>query len=175
MSLTSLVIVLLSLIVAVLWRPRHRIDGSAWGLLFVFICFGLVTLWFVFHQDLATRSITFNHFKPSLFYWTLAVVLVVFPRVGWGYPAKWIIGPYFPMANSEWFYLNQVLILLYVFLGILNAYMFLKFNDSVWIDFKESCYMNLLVLILVRINFIWLHIFKNIFDLIKQLFQKNTP
>ena len=175
MSITSLIIVFLSLAVAALWRPRHKIDGSAWGLLFIFVCFGLVTLWLVFRQDQDAHLITFNHLKPSLLYWILAVALVIFPRIGWGYPAKWIIGPYFPMANSEWFYLNQVLILLFIFLGILNAYMFLKFNDSVWIDFKESCYMNILVLMLVRINFIWLHIFKNIFDLIKQLFRKTTP
>ncbi|HQT81715.1 MAG: hypothetical protein B7Z60_05785 [Ferrovum sp. 37-45-19] len=175
MSVYALVTILLLLGLTFYWRPRHRIDQSAWGLLTTFIALGLITLFFVFKDSSSEQWLTFNHYKPSLFYWLLALLLFIFPRLGWGYPAKWIIGPYFPMANSEWFYLNQVLILLYVFLGILNAYMFLKFNDSVWLDFKQSCYMNLLVLLLVRINFIWLHIFKNIFDLIKQLFQKNTP
>ncbi|MBU6468847.1 MAG: septation protein IspZ [Betaproteobacteria bacterium] len=175
MSLLAIGTIVFFIALAFYWRPRHRIDGSAWGLVVTFVLLGLISLWLSFNENYSNQLITFNHYKPTAFYWILALILIIFPRIGWGYPAKWIIGPYFPMANSEWFYLNQVLILLYIFLGILNAYMFLKFNDSVWLDFKESCYMNLLVLILVRINFIWLHIFKNVFDLIKQSLQKKTP
>ncbi len=144
------------------WRPRQAAGPAAWIMIVAFASLGGIAFWFVEGAIPEEAHMVFIHWKPTVLYWTLTVILLVVPFLGWDYPARWVFASSLPLANKQWFWLNQILAVLYAILGGINLLVVYYLGDQDWISFKEGCYMNLIIILLVRLNFVWLPIFKDI-------------
>ena len=163
--MTPFVLLALALALAWWWRPRGGASPAAWIMVAAFMVLGGVALWFMRTGTPQTDYPVFMHWKPTVVYWSMSAIFLGAAFLHWDYPVKWVIGSSLPLASSEWRWLNLMLALLYLFLGGVNLFLAYSVEEANWVGFKESCYMNIIMIFLVRINFVWLPILKNIFEL----------
>ncbi len=146
---------LLPLFIAWLWRPRQPVGPGAWALLIAFGALGVCALWFGLYAH-SVEPAGFTHWKPTILYWTLAAVMIAAPLFGWGYPVKIIVGAYFALSNREWRWINLGFTAMYTLMGAANLWVASESSYKDWVGFKYACMMNLLILVLFRLNFVWL-------------------
>ncbi len=144
------------------WAFLRSIDPAARVLMFTFVLLGAVALWWIYRPPAQAWFKALIYWRPTILYWALALSLVIPPWLRWGYPVKYILGPHLHLAEKEWLWLCRIFALAYIFLGIVNLTFAYNSSAGDWLDFKDACMMNLLFLILLRINFVWLGILKNI-------------
>ena len=146
---------LMPLLLAWLWRPRQALSPGAWALLVAFGALGVWALWFgLFAQ--AGEPAAFAHWKPTVLYWTLAAIMIGTPLFGGGDPAKILIGAYFSLSHREWRWINLGLAAMYAVMGGVNLWVAADASYKDWVGFKYACMMNLLIIVLFRLNFVWL-------------------
>ncbi len=148
------------------WAFLRSIDPAARVLMTTYILLGVVSLWWIYRPPAQDWYRALIVWRPTILYWALALSLVIPPWLRWGYPVKYILGPHLHLAEKEWLWLCRIFALVYIFLGSINLAFAYKASPGDWLDFKDACMMNLLFLILLRINFVWLGILKNIVMLI---------
>jgi intracellular septation protein len=148
--------------VAWIWRPRVRLSASAWILLIAFAALGGWALWFGLYTQAGEPS-GFAVWKPTILYWTLAAIMVVVPLFGGGHPARIIFGSFFAFSSREWRWLNRGFAAFYTMLGGVNLLVAAESSYKDWVGFKYACMMNLLIIILFRLNFVWLPILAEVF------------
>jgi intracellular septation protein len=163
--MTPFVLLALVLALAWWWRPRGAASPAAWIMLLTFMVLGGVALWFVQTGTPQADYPAFLHWKPTVVYWSMSAIFLGAAFLHWDYPVKWVIGSSLPLASREWRWLNMMLALLYLLLGGVNLLLVYTVEESNWVGFKESCYMNIIMIFLVRINFVWLPLLKNIAEL----------
>ena len=163
--MTPLVLLVIALALAWWWRPRGVGSPAAWIMLAAFMVLGGVAFWFVHEGNPPEAYPTFTHWKPTVLYWTMGALFLWASFLNWDYPVKWVIGSSLPLASREWQWLNTMLALLYLLLGGVNLLLAYTAEEANWVGFKESCYVNIMMIFLVRINFVWLPILKNVFEL----------
>ena len=155
-ALAASVMWITPLFVAWLWRPRRPADPSAWVLLVACCALGIWALWFGLYSHVEPASVVF--WKPTVLYWTLALVALGAPLVGWGFPVKIIVGAYFALSNREWRWINRGFAAVCIILGGVNLVVASNVSYRNWVDFKASCLMNLFIIVALRLNFVWLPI-----------------
>ncbi|MHB8354061.1 MAG: septation protein IspZ [Burkholderiales bacterium] len=170
--MTPPVLLVMALALAWWWRPRQTSSPAAWIMLAAFMVLGGVALWFVREGIPQEDYPTFMHWKPTVLYWTMCVIFLGAAFLHWDYPVKWVIGSSLPLASREWKWLNMVLALLYLLLGGVNLLLVYTVEEANWVGFKESCYVNIMMIVLVRINFVWLPILKNVAELTYRFVQR---
>jgi intracellular septation protein A len=158
---TATVLWAVPLLIAWLWRPRRPASRSALILLVCFGALGAWALWFGLYAH-SGEPAGFDFFKPTVLYWTLAAIMMVAPLLGWGYPVKFIFGTYFALSNREWRWLNGGFATVYIILGALNLVVASKASYKDWDGFKFACMTNLLIIVLLRLNFVWLPILADV-------------
>jgi intracellular septation protein A len=147
--------------VAVVWRPRQAPSPAAWALLVAFGALGAWAVWIgVYAQHSEPPGFAF--LKPTIFYWTLATVMGVGPWLGWDYPAKIIVGTYFALSKREWRWINSGLTVIYAVMGAANLLLASRATYNDWVGYKYSLMMNLLIIVLFRLNFVWLPILADV-------------
>ena len=151
----------LALLIAWLWRPPQAASPSAWILLFAFGVLGAWALWFGLYAHPGEPA-GFAFWKPTILYWTLAAIMIMVPLLGWGYPAKIILGTYFAFSNREWRWINRGLATVCILLGGVLRWMASQASPKDWEGFKYGCMMILLVIVLFRLNFVWLPILADV-------------
>lgn len=151
-------IVLLAIILAWLWRPRVPVSPAIPLLLFGYAVLGAWALWYGFYSPADKEPAGFAFLKPTVVYWLLAIVMFISPPLGWGYPIKVIFGTYFAMSNKVWRWMNIGFASAYALLGAINLLVASQATEGNWDGFKYSCMMNLIFLVLLRLNFVWLEI-----------------
>ena len=149
------------LLIAWLWRPRQAAGPSAWILLIAFGALGAWALWFGLYAHPGEPA-SFAVWRPTVLYWTLAGIMIMGPLLGWGYPVKIILGTYFALSNREWRWINLGLATVYTILGGANLVVASEASNGDWVGFKYSCMMNLLIMVLFRLNFVWLPILADV-------------
>ena len=170
--MSPLLLLAIALGLAWWWRPRQTGSPAAWIMLATFMIMGGVALWFL-REGIPQESYpTFMHWKPTVLYWAMSVIFMGASFLHWDYPVKWVIGSSLPLANKEWQWLNTIMASVYALLGGLNLLLAYTVEEANWIGFKESCYMNILMIILIRINFVWLPILKNVAELAYRFVQR---
>ena len=152
---------LLPLVIAWFWRPRQALSPSAWALLIAFGAFGAWALWFGLYAH-SGEPAGLAFWKPTVLYWTLAALMIAAPLLGWGYPAKIIVGAYFAFSNRDWRWINLGLAIVYTIVGAVNLWVASESSYKDWVGFKYSCMMNLLIIVLFRLNFVWLPILADV-------------
>ena len=147
----------LPLLIAWLWRPRQAASPSAWILLIAFGALGGWAIWFGLYAHPGEPA-GFMIWKPTVLYWTLAAIMIMAPPLGLGYPAKIILGTYFALSTREWRWINRGFAAVYSIMGGVNLLVASEASYKDWVGFKYSCMMNLLIIVLFRLNFVWLPI-----------------
>ncbi len=143
------------------WRPQQAPGLGAWSLLIAFGALGAWALWFgLYAHSGEPAGIVF--WKPTILYWTLAAIMTVVPLLGGGYPVKIILGAYFSLTNREWRWINLGLATVYAVLGGINLLVAAHASYQDWTGFKYSCMMSLLLIVLFRLNFVWLPILADV-------------
>jgi intracellular septation protein A len=145
----------LPLLVAWLWRPRQAGSPGAWLLLIAFGALGAWALWFGLYAHEGEPA-GFAHWKPTVLFWTLAAIMIMAPLFGGGYPVKIIFGAYFALSSREWRWINRGLATVCAILGGVNLLVASRASYKDWVGFKYSCLMILLIIVLFRLNFVWL-------------------
>jgi intracellular septation protein len=158
---TATALWVLPLLIAWLWRPRQAAGPSAWILLIAFGALGAWALWFGLYAHPGEPA-GFAFWKPTVLYWTLAAIMIMAPLLGWGYPVKIIFGTYFALSNREWRWINLGCATVYTILGGVNLVVASEASYKDWDGFKFSCMMNLLFIVLFRLNFVWLPILADV-------------
>ncbi len=152
----------LPLLIAWLWRPRQVVSPSAWMLFIAFGALGAWALWFGLYAP-GGEPANFAFWKPTVLYWTLAAITVMAPLLGLGYPAKIILGTYFAFSDREWRWINRGVAAVYIISGGANLLVASGVSYKDWVGFKFACMMNLLIVVLFRLNFVWLPILADVF------------
>ena len=158
---TAIVLWAVALLVAWLWRPRGAGNPSAWFLLIAFGALGAWTLWFGLYAHPGEPA-RFAFWKPTILYLTLAAIMIVVPWLGGGYPAKIILGTYFALSNRQWRWINRGLAAVCVIFGGVNLWVAHQSSLKDWEGFKYSLMIFLLVIVLFRLNFVWLPILADV-------------
>jgi intracellular septation protein len=158
---TATVLWAVALLIAWLWRPRQAANPSAWILLITFGALGAWTLWFGLYAQPGEPA-GFAFWKPTILYWTLAAIMIVVPWLNGGYPAKIILGTYFALSSREWRWVNRGLATLCIVFGGVNLAVAHRASPKDWEGFKYSCMIILLVIVVFRLNFVWLPILADV-------------
>lgn len=103
-----------------------------WSTVFLLIA-GTLTLYF--------RNPLFLYWKPTVFYWVVAVVFLGSSWVGDKPLVQRFFGlvegmPVEKITRSNWTRLNIVWVLFFVAAGILNLYVAYNFSQATWVKFK---------------------------------------
>ncbi len=159
---TATALWVLPLLIAWLWRPRQAVSPSAWILLIAFGALGAWALWIGLYAQPGEPA-AFAFWKPTVLYWMLAAISIVAPMLGSDYPAKIIVGTYFAFSNREWRWINRGVATMYTILGGTNLWVAHEASYKDWVGFKYGCMMNLLIVVLFRLNFVWLPILADVF------------
>jgi len=138
------------------WRPQHPPEGAARALLILYGLLGGWALWFGLFAQAGKEPEIIVLFKPTILYWSLALLSVAAPALRWGYPAKAVIGTYFVFTNPEWRWINRGFAAFLVVLGGLNVYIALTATRGEWEGFKWSCMVNVIAVVLLRVTFLWI-------------------
>jgi intracellular septation protein A len=158
---TATVLWAVALLIAWLWRPRQAATLSAWILLGAFGALGAWALWFGLY-DHPGEPAGFAFLKPTVLYWTLAAIMIVVPWFGGGYAAKIILGAYFALSNRQWRWINRGLASVCIIFGGVNLWVAHQSSLKDWEGFKYSLMIFLLVIVLFRLNFVWLPILADV-------------
>jgi intracellular septation protein len=150
-----------ALAVAWIWRPRQPATLGAWLMLAAFGVLGGWALWAGLYAQPGEPP-GFIFWKPTVLYWTLAAILIVSPVLGGGYPVKIILGTYFALSTREWRWLNRGFGAVYAILGGVNLWVASEASYKDWVGFKYGCLMNMLIIVLLRLNFVWLPILADV-------------
>jgi intracellular septation protein A len=148
------VVVFMVLLFAWLWRPGG-IERGVWLLLACYALLGAWALWFGVYAEPGEEPAGFAFWKPTVLYWTLTLVLIVAPLLGWGYPIKAILGTYFVLTPRVWGRVNWGFAAIFGVLGGINLLLVFKASGGSWEGFKYSCLVNMLFIIMLRLNFVW--------------------
>jgi intracellular septation protein A len=146
------------LLVSWFWRPRQRQERGVLALLLGYAVLGMWTLWFVWYAAPGTEPETVVHLKPTILFWMMAIVVLGSPLIGWGYPFKVILGSFFAFSPSVWRWSNFAAGLAFAILGTANLLVSHNLSEGNWVDFKYSCRVLLMFIIIFRLNFVWLDI-----------------
>lgn len=144
-----------ALFVSWLWRPRKAVEPEVWMLLIAYALLGGWALWFELYSTPDQVPSEFMFWKPTVMYWTLAIILIVAPLLGWGYPVKAIFGTFFVFPNNGWRWMNRGLAALCTVLGGVNLLVAFNTAERNWVGHKFSTLIILVFLILFRLNFVW--------------------
>ncbi|MFI4891267.1 MAG: septation protein IspZ [Steroidobacterales bacterium] len=144
-----------------IWRPRQGLSPGALLLLIAYGALGAWALWFGLYAH-AGEPAGLAVWKPTVLYWTLAAVMIAAPLLGWGYPVKIIVGAYFALSSREWRWINRGFATVYIIIGGANLAVASEASYKDWVGFKYACMMNLLIIILFRLNFVWLPILADV-------------
>jgi intracellular septation protein A len=142
-------------LVSWLWRPRQATEPGVRLLIIAYALLGAWALWSGLYAAPGQESAEFRFLKPTVLYWTLAIILIVAPLLGWGYPVKAIFGTYFAFSKKQWRWMNQGFAALCTVLGGVNLLVAFNAAEGNWVGHKFSTLFVLLFLVLFRMSFIW--------------------
>ncbi len=145
------------LVLSWLWRPPQKLEG---GVRLLIIAYALLGVWALFFGWFAPNDEPefFAIWKPTLLFWTLAVILIVAPFANMGYPVSAIFGTYFALSRRQWRWMNVAFAAAFVLLGAINLLVAFKLSRGNWEGFKYSLLVLTGFIILLRLNFVWLEI-----------------
>ncbi len=145
------------LVLSWLWRPRQPMEGGVRLLIMAYALFGIWSLFFsLFAADAEPEF--FAVWKPTFILWTLATVLIMSPFFNMGYPVKAVFGTYFAVSPRQWRWMNAGFAVLFSVLGGVNLLVAFNLSEGNWEGFKYSYLIVVMMIVLMRLNFVWAEI-----------------
>lgn len=129
------------------WRLTGKIDKILLGSTVLLIIMGSISL--------VTENLNFLFWKPTVFYWVLAVAFLVSQFVGEKPFVQRFLGTVGDIPIRQWRQLNVVWIVFLVAAGFLNLYVAFNYSQKAWAYFKVFGFLGLTFLFIVG-QFIWL-------------------
>lgn len=157
-ALAVLAAVAAMLALAWAWRPRRPFAPAVLILLAAYAVLGGWALWFGLFAPPGAEPAALAHWKPTIMYWTLALILAAAPLLGLGEPVKPVLGAYFAFSSREWRWLNRGFAAFFAVLGALNLVFVFGYSEADWAGFKFGCMVNVLIILLMRLSFVWLDV-----------------
>ena len=132
-------------------RTRQLDRMYFWSTVFLLVM-GVATLYF--------RNPQFLYWKPTAFYWALALTFLIGMFVGEKTLAQRFLDlsgdlPTDRIQPSEWRLLNAVWVAFFAMMGFANIYVAYNFSETVWVNFKVFGLLALTVLFMLAQG-IWL-------------------
>lgn len=150
------------LLVSWRWRPQQAPEPGVRALLIGYAVLGAWTLWFAWYAAPGAEPATLVLWKPTVLCWMLAIILIVAPLRGGGYPVKAIFGTFFALSSRVWRRMNQAAAAICLVMGTANLLVAFNLSEGDWDGFKYSCRVLLMFLILLRLNFVWLDLISRV-------------
>ncbi|HTS52707.1 MAG TPA: septation protein A [Burkholderiales bacterium] len=111
----------------VLLRGR-RVDNMLWISLGIIVAMGGATL--------ALRDPTFIKWKPTVLYWTFAVVLLGAELILKKNVIRTMMQEQLSLPDSVWARLNLSWVVFFALMGAANLYVAYNYSESTWVNFK---------------------------------------
>lgn len=123
------------------WYRHRQVESMLWISLVVIILFGGATL--VFQDEL------FIKWKPTVFYWLLAMILWVSSMVFGKNLIRIMLGEQIVLPPLVWQKLNINWVAFFIFMGCVNLYIAFSFSVDTWVTFKLFGSMGLMLVFVV--------------------------
>ncbi|MDP1674898.1 MAG: septation protein A [Burkholderiales bacterium] len=138
---TAVAIAATALQIGWVWIRHRKVDNMQWISLGLIVVFGGATL--------LLRDETFIKWKPSVFYWLFAAVLLI---AEYGFRKNLIrsmMGKQVSAADSIWQQLLLGWVGFFVVMGILNLYVAYEFSTDIWVNFKLFGGIGLMIIFVI--------------------------
>ena len=122
--------VIIASIIQILWvKMRHgKVDKALWLSAGLVVILGGMTLYF--------QNDAFIKWKPTVLYWTFAVVLVAADLVWHNNIIRVMMGKDIGLPESVWKKMNLSWAFFFLGLGVLNLYVAFNYSIDTWASFK---------------------------------------
>ncbi len=140
------------------WRPRRPAPPELRLLLAAFALLGGWALWFGLWAPPSAEPAAIGVWKPCIFYWLLAALLLGAPALGLDYPVKALLGTYFVFSRREWWLINLATAVSFVLLGAGTLLASFLMSPVEWQGIKWACLVPLMFVFLFRVCFVWVEL-----------------
>jgi intracellular septation protein len=146
--LATIVVILATIVqVALVKLSGRKIDRLLWITLGIVVVLGGATVWL--------NDETFIKWKPTVYNWVLATVMLVTQFVFRRDPLKAVIGAQMKLPAGVWGKLSVAYALFFIAMGALNLYVAFNYPTETWVDFKVFVLTGLMIVFVVAQAF-WL-------------------
>jgi intracellular septation protein len=146
--LATIVVILATIVqVALVKLSGRKIDRLLWITLGIVVVLGGATVWL--------NDETFIKWKPTVYNWVLATVMLVTQFVFRRDPLKAVMGTQMKLPESVWGKLSVAYALFFIALGALNLYVAFHYPTDTWVDFKVFVLTGLMIVFVV-VQAFWL-------------------
>jgi intracellular septation protein len=137
--LLATVVVILATLAQVLFTrlSGRKVDRMLWVTLFIVVVLGGATVWL--HNE------AFIKWKPTVYNWVLALVMLVTQFVFRKDPLKALLGNQLQLPAPVWFRLTMAYVVFFIAMGCLNLYVAFHYPTATWVNFKVFVLTGLLV------------------------------
>jgi intracellular septation protein len=129
------------------WRSTRRIEPMQWVSLAAIVLLGGATI--------ALHDETFIKWKPTVYYWVLAAILVVGQVVFRRSFLRAVIGEQIELPDPVWRALTWTWIAFFAVMGAINLWVAYNFSTDTWVNYKLFGGMGLMVVFIIAQAF-WL-------------------
>lgn len=133
--------------VALVRLSGRKIDRLLWITLAIVVVLGGATVWL--------NDETFIKWKPTVYNWVLAMVMLVTQFVFRKDPLKAVMGSQLKLPEAVWGKLSLSYALFFAVMGALNLYVAFHFPTETWVNFKVFVLTGLMIAFVVLQAF-WL-------------------
>jgi intracellular septation protein len=146
--LATIVVILATIVqVALVKLSGRKIDRLLWITLGIVVVLGGATVWL--------NDETFIKWKPTVYNWVLATVMLVTQFVFRRDPLKAVMGAQMKLPEPVWSKLSVAYALFFIAMGSLNLYVAFHFPTETWVDFKVFVLTGLMIVFVV-VQAFWL-------------------
>lgn len=129
------------------WRMTGKIDKMVLGSTALLLVMGTATL--VFHNPM------FLFWKPTVFYWAVAVAFLGSQFIGQKTFVERLFGTIGQVPKRVWAPLNIAWVLFFIASGFLNLYVAFNFSEEFWVKFKVFGF-TAITFVFIMLQMFWL-------------------
>jgi intracellular septation protein len=129
------------------WRSTGRIEPMQWVSLAAIVLLGGATI--------ALHDETFIKWKPTVYYWVLAAILLVGQAVFKRSFLRNVMGGQIDLPDPVWRALTWMWVAFFGIMGAVNLWVAFNFSTDTWVNYKLFGSMGLMVLFIVA-QALWL-------------------
>jgi intracellular septation protein len=150
--LATIVVILATLVqVALVRLSGKKVDRLLWFTLAVVVVLGGATVWL--------NDETFIKWKPTVYNWLLATVMLVTQFIFRKDPLKAVMGTQMKLPEAIWGRLSLAYAMFFLLVGALNLYVAFHYPTETWVNFKVFVLTGLMIVfVLVQAVFLSKHI-----------------
>jgi intracellular septation protein len=135
--------VIIGSIIQIIWAKLHykKVDNTLWLSALLVTVLGGMTLYF--------QNDAFIKWKPTLLYWTFAVVLIGARLFSKKNIIKMMMGKEIQLPETIWSNLNIAWAIFFIALGALNLYVAFHYSIDIWASFKLFGTMGMMFIFII--------------------------